>query len=75
MPIGPNGERRPSNPVAAGVLIAKLATGEAKEEHVDLERQARGKKGGEARAAALTAPERKLIARQAAAARWDRAPA
>ena len=70
MPIGPNGEKRPSNPVAAGVLIARIATGEAEEEYVDQERRARGRKGGVARAAALTPTERKRISKRAIDARW-----
>jgi len=72
MPIGPNGEKRPSNPVAAGVHIARIATGEAEEEYVDLERRARGRKGGEARAAALPPTERKRISQRALDARCAR---
>ena len=70
MPIGPNGEKRPSNAVAAGVHIARIATGEAEEEYVDQERSARGRNGGEARAAALTPTERKRISQRAIDARW-----
>ena len=69
---GPNGEKRPSNPVAAGVHIGRLATGETEEEYVNQERQASGRKGGKARADTLTAEERKLIAQRAAKARWER---
>ena len=68
--IGPNGEKRPSNPVAAGVLIARLATGEAEEEYVNQERQAGGQKGGKARADTLTPERRRQIAKEAAASRW-----
>ena len=71
MAIGPHGEKRPSNPIAAGVHIGRLATGEAEEEFVNQERQASGKKGGKARATALTPTERRLIARQAAKVRWE----
>ena len=67
---GPNGEKRPSNPVAHGVHIGRLA-GETEEEYVNQERQASGQKGGKARADALTAAERKLIAQRAAKARWE----
>ena len=70
MTIGPNGEKRPTNPVAAGVHIARLATGEAEEEYVNPERRASGRKGGKARAEAMTEAERKLIAQRAAKARW-----
>ena len=69
--IGPNGEKRPTNPVAAGVHIGRLATGEAEEEYVNQERQASGQKGGKARADALTPAERKRIAQRAAKARWE----
>ena len=34
MPIGPNGEKRPSNPNAAAIMVARIATGRAKEEYV-----------------------------------------
>ena len=50
--------------------VAKLATGETEEEYVDTAKQAGGKKGGKARADALTQEKRQLIAKQAAAARW-----
>ena len=60
MPTGPHGEKRPSNPIAAGVHIGRLATGEAKEEYVNKERQASGKKGGKA----MTAKRRREIAWQ-----------
>ena len=71
MPIGPNGEKRPSNPVAAGVHIARIATGEAEEEYVDQAKAADGRKGAAARAAALDPERRRAIAKKAATARWD----
>ena len=71
MPVGPNGEKRPSNPVAAGVHIARVATGEADEQYIDQAKAAGGRKGAAARAAALDADERRAIAKKAAAARWD----
>ena len=70
--IGPHGEKRPANPIANAVHVAKLATGEAEEQYVDTAKQAGGKAGGTARAAALTPAERKLIAQRAAKARWER---
>lgn len=70
--IGPRGEKRPGDVIANAVHAARIATGEAEEEYVDLDRRAAGKKGGAARAAALTSTERKLIAEQAAKARWER---
>jgi hypothetical protein len=70
--IGPHGEKRPGNPIANAVHVAKLATGETEEQYVDTAKQAGGKKGGKARAEALTPAERKLIAQRAAKARWAR---
>ena len=67
---GPNGEKRPSNPVAHGVHIGRLATGETEEEYVNQERQASGRKGGKARADTLTPERRRQIAKEAAASRW-----
>ena len=46
--IGPHGEKRPGNPIANAVHVAKLATGEAEEQYVDTAKQAGGKKGGAA---------------------------
>ena len=69
--IGPNGEKRPGNPIANAVHVAKLATGETEEQYVDTAKQAGGKVGGAARAEALTPAERKLIAQRAAKARWE----
>ena len=35
MPVGPRGEKRPSNPNAASIMVARIATGRAEEEYVD----------------------------------------
>ena len=75
MPIGPRGQKRPADVVGCAVLVAKIATGEVEEElqpepkHTDAKRAA-GKKGGKARAEALTPDQRSAIAAQSAAARW-----
>ena len=69
--IGPHGEKRPGNPVANAVHVAKLATGEAEEQYVDQAKQAGGRQGGKARAEALTPEQRQRIAKQAAAKRWE----
>ena len=69
--IGPHGEKRPGNPIANAVHVAKLATGEAEEQYVDTAKQAAGQKGGEARAETLTAEQRHQIAKDAAAKRWE----
>ena len=72
MPIGPNGEKRLSDPVANAALIRKIATGEMQEEHVDLPRRKAGIKGGSARSKALSSKRRSQIARDAAKARWQK---
>ena len=65
---GPNGERRPRDPIARAVHVAKIATGEIEEE---LEEKQPGKvNGGHARAASMTPEERSKLARTAARARW-----
>ena len=67
--IGPNGEKRPADTLANALHVARIATGEAEEEYVDPKRQAAGRAGGEARAAALDPERRREIARKGAAAR------
>ena len=42
MPTGPNGERRPMDPVARAVTIGRIATGEAEDERVNPGQSARG---------------------------------
>ncbi len=75
MPTGPRGEKRPADVIGAAVMVAKIATGEIEEElepepmHRDAKREA-GRKGGKARANALTPERRTEIAAQGAAARW-----
>ena len=32
-PIGPNGEKRPEDPIAAAVMVMKIATGQIEEEY------------------------------------------
>lgn len=34
MPIGPNGEVRPTNPNACAIMVAKISTGKIKEQYV-----------------------------------------
>ena len=67
--IGLHGEKRPANPIANAVHVAKLATGEAEEQYVDTTKQAGGRQGGQARAGALTPEQRHQIAKDGAAAR------
>ena len=70
MPIGPNGEKRPADPIANAVRIGRIVTGQAEEEYVNAGQSAGGRKGGAARAKALSAERRSEVAARAAAARW-----
>jgi hypothetical protein len=76
MPRGPRGEKRLADVVGNAVLVAKIATGEVKDEIAEKNPHAvalgklGGKKGGRARARKLTAKERKSIAQNAANSRW-----
>ena len=76
MPKGPKGQNRPADVVGCAVHVAKIATGEIREDVPDPGKEyARkgGLKGGKARAAKLTPEQRKEIARKAANARWGNA--
>ena len=69
--IEPHGEKRPGDTLANALHVARLATGEAEESYVDTAKQRGGRKGGKARAQAITAQERRQIAQDAAAKRWE----
>jgi len=75
MPKGPKGQKRPSDVVSNAIRVAQIATGEVEEEYEDNDgkdkiAQARGRKGGKARAEKLTPEQREKIARRAARRRW-----
>jgi hypothetical protein len=79
MPRGPKGERRPTDVNKNGVLIARIATGEAADdvptpdsEGKNAAAVALGRLGGKARAAGLSARKRKDIAKKAAQSRWGK---
>ena len=75
MPKGPQGQKRPADVIGAAVMVGRIATGEAEDNPtpVDTSHHSRGgKKGGAARAAALTPEQRSEIAKRAAAKRWGR---
>jgi len=72
MPTGPKGQKRPADVIGAAVRIARIATGEEPEELPVASASKGGKKGGKARAKALTPAERSEIARLAASARWKK---
>jgi hypothetical protein len=68
--IGPNGEKRPGDTIANALHVAKVATGEVEEAYVDATRQPGGRKGGRARATAMTPEQRREVAKKGAEARW-----
>lgn len=75
MPKGPRGEKRPADAIGRAVMIAKIATGEIEDEREELTSAAAqlGRKGGKARAAAMSPDRRAEIAKRAAAKRWGKA--
>src|SRR5467141_5185307 len=78
MPRGPKGERRPADVIGNAVKVMRIATGEEPEDYgrspesegKDPAAVALGRKGGKARAAGMSARQRKEIAKKAAKARW-----
>ena len=71
MPRGPNGEKRPADPIACAVMVAKIATGEIEETGYEQPNRVKGgKAGGAARAKALTPERRQEIAREGGKNRW-----
>jgi hypothetical protein len=75
MPKGPQGQKRPADVIGAAIKAARIATGEEVEEiepddGKDPAAKALGKKGGAARAAAMTPERRAEIAKKAAEKRW-----
>lgn len=78
MPRGPKGEKRPADAIGAAIKVAKIATGEIEEDAPtedgkDQAAVSLGKRGGKARAEALSKEERAEIARKAATKRWSKA--
>ena len=74
MPKGPRGEKRPGDVIGAAIMVAKIATGEVEDNATPADKAHHsrgGKKGGAARARALTAAEQSEIAKKAAKARWS----
>ena len=74
MPKGPQGQKRPGDVIGAAVMVARIATGEIEDNTTAPDKahhSAGGKKGGAARANALTAEQRSEIAKKAAAKRWQ----
>jgi hypothetical protein len=76
MPKGPEGQKRPADVIGNAIKVARIATGEEVEALTDDGKDkaavSLGKRGGKARAAALSDKQRAAIAKKAAAARWKR---
>jgi hypothetical protein len=76
MPTGPKGQKRPADAIGNAVRIARIATGEEPEELTEDGKsnaaQELGKKGGAARARALTDAQKRDIAKKGADARWNK---
>jgi hypothetical protein len=76
MPKGPQGQKRPADVIGNAIRVARIATGEEEEDYgpddgKDPAAKALGKKGGAARARAMSPERRAEIAKKAAAKRWD----
>ncbi len=79
MPTGPKGEKRPADVIGNAIKIARIATGEEAEDLLasngkDAAAVEMGKKGGAARAKAVSPGRRKEIAKKAAQTRWAKIP-
>ena len=76
MPKGPKGQRRPTDVIANAIKVAKIATGEGaddvNDDGKDPAAKSLGKRGGLARAKALSPRQRAEIAQTAAEARWKK---
>jgi hypothetical protein len=77
MPKGPKGQKRPADVIGNAVKVMRIATGEEAEDASadDGKSEAAqwmGRRGGKARAEALSKEERAKIAKKAAAARWKK---
>lgn len=76
MPKGPQGQKRPADVIGNAIKVMRIATGEEVEvladDGKDKAAVSLGKRGGKARAEALSKKERAEIAKKAAAARWKK---
>jgi len=78
MPKGPKGEKRPADVIGNAIKVARIATGEETDEKTDDGKDkaavSLGRRGGKARARALSAEKRSQIANKAAVSRWSKKP-
>jgi hypothetical protein len=77
MPTGPKGQKRPADVIGNGVKVMRIATGEepegfGPETGKDRAAQELGRKGGTARAKAMSPERRAEIAKATAEKRWKR---
>lgn len=77
MPKGPHGQKRPADVIGNTIKVARIATGEEKEDcgtddGKNPAAKALGKKGGAAHANTMSPERRAAIAKKAAAKRWGR---
>jgi hypothetical protein len=75
LPKGPRGEKRPGDVIGAAIMVGKIATGEVEDNATPADKAHHsrgGKKGGAARARALSPERRAEIAKKAAETRWGR---
>lgn len=76
MPKGPKGRKRTAAVIGNAVKVMRIATGEEEDFPADVGKDAAakslGRRGGLARAKALTPKQRAEIARTAAAKRWKK---
>lgn len=77
MPKTPKGAKRPADVISNAVHVMRIATGEVEESAAQVRETSdaaveMGRKGGIARATALSPTKRRKIAKKAAAARWRR---
>jgi hypothetical protein len=71
MPTGPHGEKRPADVIGCAVEVARLSVGDVEETLTrPSDRVRSGHAGAKARAAKLSAAERRQIAHKAAIRRW-----
>ena len=74
MPKGPKGQKRPADVIGNAVKVMRIATGEETDDVADDGKdkaaQSMGRRGGKARANALSPKRRAEIARKAAKSRW-----
>jgi hypothetical protein len=74
MPRGPKGQKRPADVIGNAVHVMRVLTGEIEDaipdDGKDQAAKALGKKGGAARAKAMTPERRAEIAKAAAKKRW-----